>query len=260
MAHELTHVVQQSRSSSEEPGGNSANAESRASHAAAEVARGGFVSSNAIGQARLGIYADDGKETGVPPSGSSESPSLKLPGPPLAGPLKISSWSVQELIKQGLLSPQMLQLIQSGRIEIAQEKKAPSQTGGGTGNFASEFNALSSRFLGSGGLASRGEPATTPPAPSAPQSITVGATPIQCLATSRPTSSLGSLRPRAHRSPPGSPTGCSKRWRTSRLASVFPRALPSAASLSLISKRASSSPVLLNSFSRRAVAWLVRRN
>jgi hypothetical protein len=174
MAHELTHVVQQSRSSGEEPGGNSANAESQASHAAAQVARGGFVSSNTIGQAPLGIYADDGKKTGVPPSGSSESPSFKLPGPPLVGPLKISSWLVQELIKQGLLSPQMLQLIQSGQIEIAQDKKAPSQTGGGTGNFASEFNALSSRFLGSGGLASRGEPATTPPAPSAPQSITVG--------------------------------------------------------------------------------------
>lgn len=55
MAHELTHVAQQLRG----PGASS-DAESRARNAAARVARGGFVAPEMIGQASLGVYADDG--------------------------------------------------------------------------------------------------------------------------------------------------------------------------------------------------------
>lgn len=181
MAHELTHVAQQRGTT-----GASSDAEPRARHAAAQVAGGGFVEPQAIGAAPLGIHADDGKETSSPASGS---PSLKASGPPLVGPLKVSSWLVNELIKQGNLSPQMLQLIQSGQIEIKpDEKSASTSTGpapgggapGGARNFANEFNTLPNRFFGAGATgfsaigSDLGATKITPPSPPTPQWVLTG--------------------------------------------------------------------------------------
>jgi hypothetical protein len=200
MAHELTHVVQQQR-----PTAASNDAEARARNVAAQVAGGGSVAPEMIGQAPLGIHADDGKETDSPASGSPAS-SLggegspggagKTAGAPLVGPLKIDSWLIQELIKQGQLSPQMLQLIQSGQIEIkpdekgastpsgaatgkAQDGEATTASTGGAKSFAVDFNTLPIRFFGAGGagLGAAGldsGPTITPPAPPTPQWVPTG--------------------------------------------------------------------------------------
>jgi hypothetical protein len=201
MAHELTHVLQQQR-----PPAASSDAEARAHNAASQVARGGFVAPEMIGQAPLGVHADDGKETGSSTSAGSSlgaGSTSKLGGPPLVGPLKVDSWLIQELIKQGQLSPQMLNLIQSGQIEIRpDEKGAPTPSGGATGkppsgtatsdkpgsqstggakNLATEFNTLPNRFLGTGSLSFSapssdllGGPKTTTPAPPASQWVPTG--------------------------------------------------------------------------------------
>jgi hypothetical protein len=191
MAHELTHVVQQRQSP-----GVSSDAEPRARNAASQVAGGGFVAPEMIGQAPLGINADDGKEKETS-SSAADSSAFKLgkvPGPPLAGTLKVSSWLVSELIKQGQLSQQMQQLIESGQIEIKPDEKSASTAtgnatggaigstpGGATGMFATDFNTLPNRFFGKGslgfGAASsdlQSGPKVTPPPTPTPQWVLTG--------------------------------------------------------------------------------------
>ena len=179
LAHELAHVAQQRRG----PGANN-DAESRARNAASKVSEGGFIEPELIGQAPLGVYADDGTQT---TSEESKGGSFKSAGPPLSGHLQVSSWLVQELIKQGQLSPQLLQLIQSGQIEIKPDEKSGGiKTGGakpigdktesGSKKFSLEFNALPYRFLGSttGISGSDSGAKTAPVSPPTPQWVLTG--------------------------------------------------------------------------------------
>jgi hypothetical protein len=128
------------------------------------------------------VQREDGKQTG---STLSDSPSFKAGGSPLRGKLQVSSWLIQELIKQGQLSPQMLQLIQSGQLEIKPDAKSASTatdgaTEGGAKSLATEFNTLPSRFLGSGAgfsipsLDLLGSPKITPPSLPTPQWVRTG--------------------------------------------------------------------------------------
>lgn len=179
MAHELAHVAQQRESS----GDHAADAEARAHDAAARVTSGEPVTSGAIGHAPVGLHAEDGQ-------GTEATETSPAPGrTPLVGPLKISSWLVDELIKNGQLSPEMFQLILSGQIEVQPDEKtepgAGGETGGpsagGTKGIATEYNALPGRLFGAG-LPSLGPSLTdplagaqaTPTIPSPTQLIPVG--------------------------------------------------------------------------------------
>jgi hypothetical protein len=111
LAHELAHVVQQRR-----PGAVGASAESGADAAAEAVSHGRDVSSQSIGSAAPGLYADNGFSLSPAPGVGKPSYGFKVP------PLKLSRKFLLFLLDNNLMTAEMREMILRGEVVVEDDK------------------------------------------------------------------------------------------------------------------------------------------
>jgi hypothetical protein len=118
LAHELAHVVQQRR-----PGAGGASAESGADAAAEAVSSGRDVSSQAIGSAAPGLYADNGFALSPAPAFGKPSYGFKVP------PLKLSRKFLLFLLDNDLMTAEMREMILRGEVGVEDDETTRMREG-----------------------------------------------------------------------------------------------------------------------------------